>query len=322
VAPLMNRITALNWLLRYSNDSNVADRDKTQVGQRVELPQSSRLEAAPQDLRAVSDNAFQSSQPAASLGDPLAKNLMLAKWGTNTPAESTIGDIFNKVRGNFMYADKGGAGSGAATKALKSPAADLHTPKAKVVADLGTMLKAAMKKAASGKEQDRAAVDEILKKIVDAYGIGQNGVTGLEFDPKLSDYQGATIGASSPRTHITVAASALNSPAVAASTILHESNHVRRNKELADLGIDRDKFGLKAEGIYAALTEIEGYQLEINNARKLGTSTSYVAGAEKEKKKYLHELEMTGAGKDLLALAEKGGFDEAFKKFRQDILTK
>src|SRR5262245_45513153 len=165
MAPLTNSTTALSWLLRYFKESNVADPDKTQAGQRVEPPQSGTLdEAAPQNFRAVSDNAFQSSQPAASLGDPLAKSLLLAKWARNAPAESTFGDIFSKVRGNFMYADKGGAGSGPVAKALKSPAADLRAPKANVVADLERMLKAAMKKAASGKEQDRAAVDKILKK--------------------------------------------------------------------------------------------------------------------------------------------------------------
>ena len=203
---------------------------------------------------------------------------------------------------------------------LKSPDAGLQTPKSAVVSPLNDMLKAAMKKAESGKEEDRAAVDEILKKIVQAYGIGQEGVTSLEFDPKSSD-QGDTIGPN-PKTAITIGKSGLDSPAEAASTILHESNHVRRNKELADLGIDRNKFGMKAEGIYSALSEIEGYQLEINNAKKLGTSASYVQGAEGLKKGYLHDLELAGAGKDLMALAENGQFDEAFKKFRHDVLKK
>jgi len=208
----------------------------------------------------------------------------------------------------------------AQVQALKSPDAALQTPKAGIVAKLDDMLKAAMAKAVSGKEEDRAAVDKILQKIVEAYGIGQNGVTGLEFDPKSTD-QGGTIGPN-PRTFITVGKAGLNSPTEAASTILHESNHVRRNKELADLGIDRDKFGIKTEAIYSALTEIEGYQLEINNAKKLGTSADYASGAEKLKKGYLHDLEMAGAGKDLIALAEKGQFDEAFKKFRHDVLQK
>jgi hypothetical protein len=206
----------------------------------------------------------------------------------------------------------------AGVQLFKSPDANLRTPKPADLAKLNDELKAAVKKAESGKEDDRAAVDVILKKIVAAYGIGQNGVSMVEFDPKSSD-QGDTIG-SNPKTAITVGKPGLDSAEEAASTILHESNHVRRNKELDNLGIDRDKFGPKAETIYSALSEVEGYQLEINNAKKLGTSADYVKGAEGLKKHYLHELELAGAGKDIIALAEKGKFDEAFKKFRHDVL--
>ena len=208
----------------------------------------------------------------------------------------------------------------AQVQALKSPDAALRPPKPETVSQLHDMLKAALGKAASGKEEDRAAVDKILQMIVDAYGIGQNGVTGLEFDPKSED-QGDTIG-KNPKTFITVGKGGLNSPAEAASTLLHESNHVRRNKELADLGIDRDKFGVKAEGIYSAMSEIEGYQLEINNAKKLGTSADYVTGAENLHNRYLHDLELAGAGQEIIELVKKGQFDEAFKKFRQGLSTK
>jgi hypothetical protein len=208
----------------------------------------------------------------------------------------------------------------AAARALNSPDADLHTPQPEVVAQLDKMLKVAVAKAESGEEEDRAAVGKILSKIVQSYGIGQNGVSRLEFDPKSND-QGDTIGPS-PRSAITIGKPGLNSSAEAASTILHESNHVRRNKELADLGIDRDKFGIKTEAIYSALTEVEGYQLEINDSKKLGTSPSYVKGAENLKGRYLHDLELAGAGKDIVALAEKGQFDDAYKKFKQDVLKK
>jgi hypothetical protein len=164
-------------------------------------------------------------------------------------------------------------------------------------------------------------VDKILNQIVQAYGIGQNAVTGLEFDPRSTD-QGDTIGNKAPKTFITIGKEGLDSPAETASTILHESNHVRRNQELADKGIDRDKFGPKSEGIYSALSEMEGYQLEINNAKKLGTSPSYVKGAENLKDHFLQELKANGAPQDVIALAEKGKFDDAFAKFRQDLSKK
>ena len=115
--------------------------------------------------------------------------------------------------------------------------------------------------------------------------------------------------------------SALNSPEELASTILHESSHVYRNKELANSGIDRDNLGIKAQEIYSALIEIEGYQLEIDNAKKLGTSASYVKGAEKLKERFLSELELA-AGTDWRAMAEKGQFKQLHEKFRQDQSSK
>ena len=201
-------------------------------------------------------------------------------------------------------------------QALKSPDVGLHAPSADTVAKLTEKLKSAVEKAGSGKEEDRAAVDQILKDIVKAYGIGQNGVTGLEFDPKSAD-QGDTIGSKPPKTFITVGKPGLDNPAEAASTILHESNHVRRNQELDSLGIDRDKFSMKQEGIYSALSEMEGDQLEINNAKKLGTSPGYVKGAEQLKAQYVEQLKTYGAPPELIKLAEQGKFDEAFKKFRE-----
>ncbi|MFN0164874.1 MAG: hypothetical protein ACKV22_00465 [Bryobacteraceae bacterium] len=202
-------------------------------------------------------------------------------------------------------------------KALKPPDAGIQQPKADAVTRLNDMLTAAKKAAESGTEEGRLAVDKVLKEAVKVYGIGQDGVTGLEFDPKLSD-QGGTIGPH-PRTFIVIGRSALDSAPEMASTILHESSHVQRNKELADNGIDRAKFGFKAEGIYSALIEIEGYSLEINNAKKLGTSPAYVKGAEQLKERYLRELETVG-GKDWRALAEKGQFKQVQEKFRQEVL--
>jgi hypothetical protein len=199
---------------------------------------------------------------------------------------------------------------GAVAKALKSPDASLQTPNAQVVSQLNNMLKAALK------QNDPSAMDGVLKKIVDAYRIGQDGVTILVFDPKQST-AGYTRDGS-----IAIGKDGLGSPAEAASTILHESNHARRNKELADSGIDRGKLGISAEAIYSALSEIEGYQLEIDNAKKLETSVKWVKGAQNEKKTNLHELEMPSGGKGFKDLAEKGRFDEAFKKFRDDVLKK
>lgn len=92
---------------------------------------------------------------------------------------------------------------------------------------------------------------------------------------------------------------------------------MRRNQELDSLGIDRDKFSMKQEGIYSALSEMEGDQLEINNAKKLGTSPGYVKGAEQLKAQYVEQLKTYGAPPELIKLAEQAKFDEAFKKFRE-----
>jgi len=204
-------------------------------------------------------------------------------------------------------------------KVLKFPTAGLQKPKPAMVSRLSGWLKSARTAAESGSEQGRTAVNKVLETTVKAYGIGQDGVTGLKFDPTLS-LQGGTIG-SSPRSFIVIGKSALDSPEELASTILHESSHVYRNNELAAGGIDRDKLSVSAEEIYSALIEIEGYQLEIDNAKTLGTSASYVKGAENLKDHYLHELEVF-AGKDWRALAEKGQFQQLHEKFRQDQLKK
>ena len=196
------------------------------------------------------------------------------------------------------------------------PAAGLKTPKAEVTAKLAEELRAARKAAESGDEKDRKAVDVVLRKVADAYGIGQSHVSGLEFDPRLEE-QGGTIGTpGKPRTFIVIGKSALESPEVLASTILHESSHVQRNQQLADAGIDRDKLSVQAEAVWSALIEVEGYQNEIDNAKKLGTSESYVKGARGLREGYLRGLETAG-GKEWRELAEKGKFQELHKKFIQ-----
>jgi hypothetical protein len=194
------------------------------------------------------------------------------------------------------------------------PAAALKAPRPEVVKKLAEELRKVRKAAESGDEKDRQAVDAILKKVADAYGIGVVGVTGLEFDPRLEE-QGGTIGTpGKPRTFIVVGKSALESPEILASTILHESSHVQRNKQLADAGIDRDNLSPQAEAVWSELIEVEGYQTEIDNAKKLGTSAPYVKGARSLQEGYLRELETAG-GKQWRELAEKGKFQELHKKF-------
>jgi hypothetical protein len=280
------------------------------------LPITPPATATDEASQPPADGAQTPGSPASESQEPTP--LGPRTFETNLDAQMQKARIASLFAPTFQAAPNKAQG---AIQALKSPDVGLHAPKADVLSKLTDELKAAVTKAASGKEDDRATVDKILNQIVKAYGIGQNGVTGLEFDPRSTD-QGDTIGNTSPKTFITIGKEGLDSPAEAASTILHESNHVRRNKELADQGIDRDKFGMKAENIYSALSEMEGCQLEINNAKKLGTSASYVKGAENLKDHYLHELKVNGAPEDLIALAEKGQFDEAFKKFRQDFLKK
>lgn len=209
--------------------------------------------------------------------------------------------------------------------ALTPPDAKLRQPNAKAVSGLAGELDKVRKglDAAKGKpeaeqEKARAAVDEVLQKVVKAYGIGQDGVTGLEFDPKL-EHQGGSIG--NPRTFIVIGNAGLDSPAELASTILHESSHVQRNKQLADAGIDRERLCPVAQAAYEAMIEAEGCHREIVNAKKLGTSADYVKGTQQLKKQHLSELERFG-GKAWRELAEKGQFDKLHGKFRQQQLSK
>jgi hypothetical protein len=192
--------------------------------------------------------------------------------------------------------------------------ADIHKPDSKTLAALNKELSEAVKKARSGEEQDRAAVDQVFQKIVKAYGLPQDGVTGLEFDPK-SPNQGGTIG-SHPRTFIVIGPDGVNSAEEAAATILHESNHVGRNVALAKSGIDRGKFNDATEGLYSATIETEAYQTEVTHAKQLGVSDSYVQGAKNGVATHLKDLELAG-GASWRKLAEDGKFDELQAKFRE-----
>jgi hypothetical protein len=169
-------------------------------------------------------------------------------------------------------------------------------------------------------EKHRAAVDKVLRKTVQLYGIGQTGVSGLDFDPKLPEHELA-VTRGNPRTYISIAKDALDSPEKLASTILHESSHAQRNQELANRGIDRSKFGEGTETIWSAIIEAEAYQLEIDHARTLGTSRTFVKGAEAGKKGYVDELRVF-AGEEWATLAEKGQFTKLREKFVQEHLKK
>lgn len=203
--------------------------------------------------------------------------------------------------------------------AARSTFTGLHKPKPEVLAELKKMLDGAKKAAASGDEDGRKAVDKVLQKVAEAYGINQQGVTGLEFDPKR-EHLGDTIG-KNPRTFIVVGKEALNSPEELASVIFHESSHVARNIELAKKGIDRDKFSDGAEATYSDLIEAEAYQNEIDNASKLGTPKAFVDGARAGRDRYLKDL---GAmrGEAWQTLAEQGKFDQLQERFRSEQLKK
>ena len=298
----------------------IPDPNKVQAGQDIHLPPCGDINTR-QDTPGGSDSGSGPTLSRAPLGDPLAKTLVQAKLdGGNTGTGPT--QISGDAKQFTPYAGPGGGGGGGSIHsfASKPPDRTLHTPDAKTLGQLNDKLQAALKKAESGNETDRAEVDKIAKEIVKDYGISQDGVSGLEFNPK-SDDQGDTIG-KDPKTFITVGKAGLTSPQVAASTILHESNHVRRNKELADMGIHREKFGDDAEHIYSDLTEAEGYKMEIDDAKKLGTSPDYVKGAENLKQHFLNQLERDGTPKDVIDLAKAGKFDEAQKRFRQEVLKK
>src|SRR5579871_6178049 len=86
-------------------------------------------------------------------------------------------------------------------------------------------------------------VDSALQDIVKAFGIGRDGATNLSYDPRQADL------GDTPMTGSSISRDALKSPSTAADVIMHESNHARRNQELANAGFDRGKFGQKAEEI-------------------------------------------------------------------------
>lgn len=153
----------------------------------------------------------------------------------------------------------------------------------------------------------------MLQQVVDTFGIGRDGATGLSYNPNQNDLGDTSTTASA------ISRDALKSPSIAASVILHESNHARRNQELANDGIHREKFGASAEEIYSALTEMEGDNLEIKNSKTLGTDANWVKGAEQLKQNQIKRLTDAGAGKDVIDCVKNGRFDDAMKLFRQHL---
>src|SRR5262249_33745026 len=155
----------------------------------------------------------------------------------------------------------------AAQKQAEAARAKANGPDAVYPKDMNEANKAEDLADKAKKERDDAytAVDGVLQQVVDTFGIGRDGATGLSYNPNQNDLGDTSTTASA------ISRDALKSPSIAASVILHESNHARRNQELANDGIHREKFGASAEEIYSALTEMEGDNLEIKNSKTLGT---------------------------------------------------
>lgn len=191
-------------------------------------------------------------------------------------------------------------------------------------------------------DQAQAAVDSKLQDIVKAYGLQSEYTGGLHFDPNLGKTN-PTDTADTRGTSTSISATAISQGATyVADTSLHESNHVRRNEELAALNIDKEKFPDtgKVLGIYNALGEIESYQLEIKSANKTGFDEKKVRSDEGHLRDYFKELKANGGGdfiklltgrdpatldfdnikpEELEKLVKNDKFDEAFQKFRDNI---
>lgn len=185
-------------------------------------------------------------------------------------------------------------------------------------------------------------VDGKLQEIIKAYGIQPDDMPNLHFDPTLDDVKPTDL-ADTSGTSTSIGANALSRGAeFVADTALHESDHVRRNKELAGLHIDESKFpeNSKVLGIYKELSEVESYRLEIKNASKLGSNAKTVHDAALGLRDHLKALKDNGGGdfiklltggdaatldldntkpEDLAKLIKDDKFDQAFQKFRDGI---
>ncbi|HMK21807.1 MAG TPA: hypothetical protein VK466_05700, partial [Terriglobales bacterium] len=298
---------------------------------------------------AVSDNSPKADLPRAPLSDPVARSFVDDQLDGDTKEGQTPQDVVNPARNNLVYMDSDGAGSGsnvgatggagsagqaAPAQFLASPDANLKTPFDKEVKQLDRELHDAIQKAdaaakkaqASGKKKDiddaetaRAGVDDVLKKIAKAYGIGQDAQTSLHYDPGAPATKG-DVG-ETRGTDTSVYKGGLTSSAEAAATIMHESNHARRNQQFSD--VDWNHASVVADPILKDLGEIEGYSMEVRNAGTLHSKSADVKGAESQRQKFLDDLKSYGSiGKKLADLAEQGRFDEAYDLFRSNVLKK
>ena len=321
-------------------------------GQDIHLPQSPTTQAT----QATPGEISQSSFPPAPMGDPMAKLFVQSQLDNKGLLDGPSGNSRQHLMYADPDGSGSGSASGVSTAApnaaqgvqvasLKSPDVGLKTPSKTEIASLNRELQSGMKgvdvaqksldtaktkaaayggsdinvikknsddvaKAEQGLTHAFKKMDSALQDVVKAYGIGRDGATGLSYSPDQSDL------GDTPMTASTISRDGLKSPSTAADIIMHESNHARRNQELADAGCDRGKLGQKAGDIYSALTEMEGDQLEIKNHAKLGTEPDLAKGAETLKQKQIDILKSLGAG-DLADMAANGQFDDALKLFRQ-----
>jgi len=235
--------------------------------------------------------------------------------GLKTPSEKDLKKLNRDLQSAVTKADSAEKKADAAEKRAEAARAKANGPDAVYPQDMNEANKAEGLAEKAKKERDDAyaAVDGVLQQVVDAFGIGRDGATGLTYSPKQNDLGDTSTTASA------ISRDALKSPSIAASVILHESNHARRNQDLANDGIHREKFGASAEEIYSALTEMEGDDLEIKNSKTLGTDANWVKGAEHLKQDQIKRLTDAGAGKDVIDCAKNGRFDDAMKLFRQHL---
>jgi hypothetical protein len=282
----------------------------------------------------------------------VAKNLVLAQLDGNTQPGQASRDIVNQTRNNLVYMDSdsdgsgsgsnvgatggsGSAGQSAHVQYLKSPDADLKTPSDKEIKQLDRELHnsirnadAAAKKAEHSKnpkdiadaEKARSAVDDVLKKISDEFGIGHDAQTSLHYDPGAPSIKGDV--AETRGTNTSVYKAGLSSASDAAATMMHESNHARRNQQFSD--VDWNHASVIADPILKDLGEIEGYGMEMKNAGTLKSKPADVKNAEAQRNKFLEDLRSQpgSIGKKLADLAEQGKFDDAYDLFRSLVLKK
>lgn len=153
----------------------------------------------------------------------------------------------------------------------------------------------------------RLKKEKVVHDIVKAYSVGLKYVTGLEFSNRTdSDNHADTRG-----TFITVFDSVLVHPGFVASVILHESAHAQRNAEFDNAGV---RLSFAAEGIWSALKEFEGAQLEIDSAATTGITEQEKKEAINLRNAHLAEIEAL-MGKATRTEIENGGLDAVRARF-------